>query len=149
METQKETPKVVEKRAYILGEIIDDVKLNDDIKEALNSIARTLNTSFNARVELYIYDSTIIMDIYHSTTDYSELCGSACMTAFNSMGCQKSGYVEKCFETCRRVMREEAFIALYDNYRLITRELRYRGIDYTVEVDKDELPLHIRVYIKT
>jgi len=149
MDPQIENPKTVEKRVYVLGEVIDDVELNDDVKEALNSIVRSLNTSFNARVELYKYGSTIIMDIYHNAIDYSELCGSTCMTVFNSMNCQKSGYIEKCYETCRKVMREEAFIALYDNYRLITRELRYRGIDYTVEVDKEELPLHIRIHIKT
>jgi len=148
MEPQTETQKTTQKRIYVLGEIIDDVELPADVKEVLNAIARGLNRSFNAHVELYKYGSTIIMDIYHNTIDYSELCGSACMTAFNAMNCNKSGYVEKCYETCRRVMREEAFIALYDNYRLITHELRFRGIDYTIEVDKEELPLHIRVHIK-
>jgi hypothetical protein len=147
-ETQKPTKKTTEKRIYVLGEIIEGIETRDDVKEALNAIVRGLNRSFNARVELYNYGSSIIMDVYHSTYDYSDLCGSACMTTFKAMNCAPNGYVEKCYETCRRVMREEAFVALYDNYRLIIHELRFRGIDYSIEVDNEELPLHIRVHIK-
>ena len=147
MVSENETKKPTEKRIYVLGEIIEGIETRDDVKEALNAIVRGLNRAFNAHVELYNYGNSIVMDLYHSSYDYSDLCGSACMTTFRTMNCVSNGYIEKCYETCRKIMREEAFTALYDNYKLIVHELRFRGIDYRIEVDNEELPLHLRVFI--
>jgi hypothetical protein len=79
---------------------------------------------------------------------YVDACQVACEEAIEALGGYKEGMVSTCYDKCYKRMREEAFITLYDNYRLIRRELNDYGIRHSLQLEDMRLPTRLVVEIK-
>jgi hypothetical protein len=148
METQTETNKKGVEKCFTLGQIRDDIKLGDSLREALNVIARTLNRNFDTRVEICAGNGVARLYLTQDYVRYVDACLAACEDAVEALGAYKEGAVSTCYDKCYKHMREEAFITLYDNYNLIRHELNVFGIRHALQLEDMRLPTNLVVEIK-
>jgi len=147
MRPQTETTNKTTEKCFTLGQLPDDVKLSDSVRDALNSIAALASRNFDMRVYVCIRDNVVMLNVQHDFVRYLDICVDACMDAMDAIGCVRDGRSQKCYDTCYKRMREEAFKTLYDNYLLIRHELRLRGINYTFDVPNVRLPSNFIIEI--
>ena len=115
--------------------------LPQKVLEALKSFNYIRNNTYNAYVAICVNGADIEITIRHGTMFYRSACDHICMR-LNTDNC-----IGECVSLCEKVHREEAFLALVDNYRLLTYELRTRGIDYNVAWDAESPPLDCKITI--
>ena len=147
IENKTEAQKVPEKEATCMRL---DIALADTefvkalpkkVLEALKSFNYIHNDTYNAHVAICVNGADIEITIRHGTMFYRSACDHIC-TLLNTDNC-----VGKCVSLCEKVHREEAFLALVDNYRLLTYELRTRGIGYHVTWDSESPPLVCKIKV--
>ena len=148
METQTETPKKGVEKCFVLGQIRDDVKLSDSLREALNVIARALNRNFDTRVEVCVGDGIARLYLSQDYVRYVDACLAACENAVEALGAYREGTASTCYDMCYKRMREEAFITLYENYSLIRHELNDYGVRHALQLENVRLPTSLVVEIK-
>jgi len=151
IENKMETQKVHEKEA-ICARL--DIALSDSefvkmvpekVLKAFKTFNYIRNDTYNAHVAVCVKDNVIEVAIRHGVMFYRSACEHVCMqlyTCYNVDNCMGN-----CVELCEKVHKEEAFLSLVDNYRLLTYELRSRGINYEATWDNESPPLTCKVKI--
>jgi hypothetical protein len=119
--------------------------LPQKVLEALKSFNYIRNNTYNAYVAICVNGASVETTIRHGTMFYRSACDHICMQLYVNYGMDNCA--GKCVSLCEKVHREEAFLALVDNYRLLTYELRTRGIDYNVAWDTESPPLMVKITI--
>jgi hypothetical protein len=148
MQTQTENQKEKVEKCFTLGEVRGDVKLSDGLREVLNTIARVLIRNFDTRMDICLGNS-VKLYLYQDYVRYVDICQVACEEAVEALGSgNKEGVVSTCYDKCYRRMKEEAFITLYENYRLIRHELNSYGIRYTLQLENVHFPTSLVIEIK-
>jgi len=115
------------------------------VLEALKTFSYIHNNTYNAYIAICVGGDNIEITIRHGIMFYRSACEHVCMRLYAN--CEIAQCASGCVELCEKVHREEAFLALVDNYRLLTYELRTRGINYNAVWDTESPPLTCKITV--
>jgi hypothetical protein len=117
----------------------------DKILEALKTFNRIHNVSYNGRVFICVKGDNVEIIIRHGIMGYIATCVDACLSTCTRWDI--TGFFGACENACEKYVKEEAFLALAENYKLLTQELRLRAIKYDTNWDTESPPLKVKITI--
>jgi len=116
------------------------LNLPDDVWRVVSAIAYSLDTKYHKRVFICVRGLELEASIDNECAHHIDVCMSACMGAFETLGRDQEGYVSACHDSCRRIVKKDAYDSLHETYLKLTEELKKMGYKYMAKFDEWETP---------
>jgi hypothetical protein len=124
------------------------LNLPSEVWKIVSVIAYNLDERYHKHVFICVRRSEVEATISNEYISHIDTCRSACMDAFEALlGRNQEGYVSACHDSCRKIVRKDAYDSLYATYMKLTDELEKMGYKYTAKFDKEDVPQTLKVTV--
>jgi hypothetical protein len=147
-----------EDRQEIVGEACFTLKTSLDaiwlplnipnyVWKIVDIIVYSLDAKYYKHVFVCVRKSHLEVTISNEYINHIDTCMSACLDAFEAVGCKKEGIVTACHAQCRKLVRQDAYNSLYETYTKVTNELEHIGYRYAAEFDDEDTPQRLKITV--
>jgi len=137
---KSKTEKGNDEVCFTLNGALEAVRLfdiPDDVLRITSAVAYSLDTKYYMHVFICVRGSEVEVTINNEHANHIDTCRSACMDVFELLKRNQGGYVSACHDSCRKVIKEDAYRSLYATHLKLKEELEKMGYSYAAEFDEE------------